>query len=106
MVKITYIEDNGERITVDARPGKSIMKAAVNNGVKGIVAECGGNCACGTCRIYVDEAWRDRLPEPQESEQGMVEYSGDAHGGVRLSCQIEVTAELDGIEVRLPASQY
>ena len=106
MVKITFVEDNGDTKTVDADPGLSIMKAAVNNGVAGIVAECGGNCACGTCRIYVDEAWSARLPPPEESEQEMLEFSEDAHPGVRLSCQIAVTEELEGLEVALPASQY
>jgi len=106
LVKITYIEDNGDSMTVEAEPGLSVMKAATNNGVPGIVAECGGNCACGTCRIYVDEAWSAKLAPPEESEQQMLEFSEDTHPGVRLSCQIPVTEELDGMEVRLPPSQY
>ena len=106
MVKITYVEHNGDRLTVDAKPGESIMKAATNNGVAGIVAECGGNCACGTCRIYVDETWQARLPPPRDGEREMIEYSGDMHPGVRLSCQIPVKEELEGLVVQLPASQY
>ena len=78
MVKITYIEHSGEQVSVEAAPGLSIMKAAVNADVAGIVAECGGNAACGTCRIYVDDAWRAKLPPPRQSEQEMLDYTGDA----------------------------
>ncbi|MEZ5735073.1 MAG: 2Fe-2S iron-sulfur cluster-binding protein [Novosphingobium sp.] len=106
MVKITYIEDSGERHTIDAPLGLSMMKAAVNEGIEGIVAECGGNCACGTCRVYVPEEWRDKLQPPQDTETEMIQYSEDENPGVRLSCQIPVTEELDGIEVRMPKSQY
>lgn len=106
MVKITYIQHDGTRRTIDAPPGLSMMKAAVNQGIEAIVAECGGNCACGTCRIYVEEEWLGKLPPPQPSEIEMIEYTGDANPNVRLSCQIPVTEALDGIEVRMPESQY
>lgn len=106
MARITYIEHDGSQVTVDAEPGLSIMKAAVNNGVAGIAADCGGNCACGTCRVYVDEAWQARLPEARDGEREMIEYSGDANPGVRLSCQIRVTDELDGLVLRLPRNQH
>lgn len=106
MVKVTYIEHNGERRTIDAPPGLSMMKAAVNEGIEGIVAECGGNCACGTCRVYVGEEWRAKLAPPNDSETGMIDYSGDTDPGVRLSCQIPLTEELNGIEVTMPESQY
>lgn len=106
MVKITYITHDGERYEIDAPPGMSMMKAALNAGVEGIVGECGGNCACGTCRIYVPEEWRDKLSPVEESEREMVEYVGDENAEVRLSCQIPVTEELEGIDVRMPDSQY
>ncbi len=106
MVKITYIEHGGTRHTVDAPPGLSMMKAAVNEGIEGIVAECGGNCACGTCRVYIAESWRAKLQPPKDAEREMLEYAGDARPDVRLSCQIPVTDEIDGIEVQMPESQY
>lgn len=106
MVKITYVEADGKRHLIEAKPGRSIMENAVKNSVPGILAECGGSCACATCRVYVDEAWRERLGEPSEIEQSMLEYSGDAAPGVRLSCQMLVTEALDGLIVHLPASQH
>ena len=106
MVRITYIEHDGQAVTVAAPVGQSIMKAAANAGVAGIAADCGGNCACGTCRIYVPEEWRDRLPPSAATEREMVDYSGDHTPGVRLSCQIPVTEELDGLTVRLPRNQH
>ena len=105
MVKITFIGHNGDRVTVDARAGQSVMQAAVSNGVAGIEAVCGGNCACGTCRIYVDHAWREKLPPPGDSEREMIEYAEDPDPGVRLSCQIPVTEDLEGLGVVVPASQ-
>jgi len=106
VIKITYIESSGTRHTIDAPAGESMMKAALNAGVEGIVGECGGNCACGTCRIYVPEEWLDRLPSIQGPEREMIDFAGDETAGVRLSCQIPVTDGLDGIEVHMPESQY
>ena len=106
MVKITYIASNGEEHVLDAKVGQSVMETATRAGLAGIVAECGGACACATCRVYVDEAWRGRTGEPEELEQGMLEFSNDETPGVRLSCQIKVTEELDGLVVRMPESQY
>jgi len=106
LVKITYIEHSGKRHSIDAPLGLSMMKAALNAGVEGIVGECGGNCACGTCRVYVPDEWRDKLPPVGESEREMVAYVGDENANVRLSCQILAKEELDGIEVRMPESQY
>lgn len=106
MAKITYVEASGTEHVVDAKPRLSLMENAVKNGVPGIVAECGGACACATCRVYVDEAWREKTGEPSEMERSMIEYSGDSEDGIRLSCQIAVTEELDGLVVRIPASQY
>ena len=106
MVKITYIEASGATHVVDAKPRLSLMENAVKNNVPGIVAECGGACACATCRVYVHEAWREKTGEASETERGMIEYSGDPAPGIRLSCQIAVTEELDGLIVHLPESQY
>lgn len=106
MVKITFVEHDGARTEVEAAPGQTLMKAATYGGVPGISADCGGNCACGTCRIYVSEAWRAQLPGIQEPEQEMIAFSQDANPGVRLSCQIRVTEALDGLEVDLPESQH
>lgn len=106
MVKITYIEASGAAHVIDAKPRLSLMENAVKNNVPGIVAECGGACACATCRVYVPEAWRDKTGAPSETERGMIEYSEDPSPDIRLSCQITVTEELDGLIVHMPESQY
>jgi 2Fe-2S ferredoxin len=82
------------------------METAVRASFPGIVGECGGACACATCRVYVDEAWRARTGQAEEAERSMVEFAGDATEGVRLSCQIKVSEELEGLVVRTPESQY
>jgi 2Fe-2S ferredoxin len=106
MVRIRYLEANGAEHVVDVKPGLSVMEAAVKNGVPGILGECGGNCACGTCRVYVDErSWREQTGTRSELEQAMVDFHGDQDPNVRLGCQIRVTADLDGFVVRMPASQ-
>jgi 2Fe-2S ferredoxin len=106
MVKITYIDVDGGESVVDARVGQSVMEAAVKNTVPGIVAECGGNCACGTCRVYVDPAWLEATGEASDMEREMIGFSGDEAPNARLSCQIKVRDEFDGLVVRTPASQY
>jgi 2Fe-2S ferredoxin len=106
MVKITYIEADGETRVIDVPPGQSVMEGAAKNGVRGIAADCGGNCACATCRIYVDPSWAAKLGQASDSERDMVEYSGDTEPNVRLSCQIKVTEALDGLVVRMPAEQH
>jgi 2Fe-2S ferredoxin len=106
MVKIKYVEASGAVRTIEAKPGQSVMESAVKNDVPGIVAECGGSCACATCRVYVDDAWQAVLGPPTEMEQSMIEYCGDPMPGVRLSCQLKVTPELEGLVVRTPESQH
>lgn len=106
MPKITYIESNGTAHTVEVEVGCSVMQGAVSNRIPGIVAECGGNCACGTCRVYVDAAWREKTGEASDLEEATMEVREDPTAGKRLSCQIKVTEELDGLIVRMPASQY
>ncbi len=107
MVKVTYVEANGERQTVEARPGQSIMEAATKNGVPGILADCGGAAACGTCRIYVeDAAMRAKMPPLNNLERAMIEFTGDEHPHVRLSCQLKVVDEYHGLVVHMPENQH
>lgn len=106
MVKITYIEASGTAHTVDAKVGETVMEGATKNGVPGITADCGGSSACGTCRIYVDAAWRDRTGEANPMEREMIEFSDEADPSTRLSCQVKVTEALDGLVVRMPKSQH
>lgn len=106
MPKITYIAFDGTETTIDAKEGMSVMQSAVNNGVNGIVAECGGACSCATCHVYVKPEWFDRLPEALPMERGMLDFAAHPQPTSRLSCQIKVTAELDGLVVNTPESQY
>lgn len=106
MPKIIYIAADGSEATVDASKGLSVMQAGVNNGVTGIVAECGGACSCATCHVHVDPAWYGKLPPPQSIEQDMLEFAVGRDETSRLSCQIKITDEMDGLIVRTPASQY
>ncbi len=106
MPKITFIEHNGTEHVVDAEVGMTVMEAAIKNMVPGIEAECGGACACATCHVYVDEAWREKTGQPQEMEEDMLDFAFDVRPNSRLSCQIKVTDELDGLVVRIPEKQF
>lgn len=106
MPSITFIAHDGSAQQVDAAPGLSLMQAAVEANVNGIIGDCGGACACATCHCYVDEAWLGKVPPAESNEAAMLDCVIDPAGNSRLSCQIKVTAELDGLVVRLPASQY
>jgi ferredoxin, 2Fe-2S len=106
MPTITFIEFNGTEHVVDAEPGRSLMQAAVDNGVPGIVADCGGCCSCGTCHCYVDDHAGSGIPAPESAEQSMLEGLLDPAENSRLACQITVTANMTGLTVRLPASQF
>jgi 2Fe-2S ferredoxin len=105
MVQITYIDVDGAARTVEAEAGSTVMETAIRNGVPGIVAECGGACACATCHVYVDEEWRAATGEPQPMEEDMLDFASDVRPNSRLSCQIRVRPELDGLVVRTPARQ-
>jgi 2Fe-2S ferredoxin len=105
MPKITLIEFNGASHTIDAEAGKSLMQNALDNGVPGIDADCGGACACGTCHCFVDPEWRPAVGVPDGMEEAMLGMRPDRTDLSRLSCQIEVTAELEGMVVRLPEYQ-
>jgi 2Fe-2S ferredoxin len=108
MPKVTYIEHSGDEHVVDVPVGENVMRGAVNNGIEGIVGECGGGLACATCHCYVDEAWAGQVGEPtSDDERDMLESAAsEVRPTSRLSCQIEVTPELDGLVVRLPERQY
>ena len=105
MPQITYIGADGTSRTVEAETGSNVMEAAIKHGVPGIEAECGGACACATCHVYVDEAWRAIVGEPSPMEEDMLDFGYDVKPNSRLSCQIKVTAEIDGLVVRVPERQ-
>lgn len=105
MVQITYIEFDGQKHQVDVPPGQSVMEGAVRSGVPGIDADCGGNCACATCHVFIDPAWEGKLTAPLEDERSMLEYVQNAKPNSRLSCQIAVTQGLDGLVVSMPEHQ-
>ena len=105
MPKITYIEKNGNEHVVEAEVGLSVMEAAIRNLVPGIDADCGGACACATCHVYVDPAWLDKLGKKQSMEESMLDFAYEPKENSRLSCQIPITAALDGLVVRLPDMQ-
>jgi len=106
MPKVTYIQPDGAEITLDARDGDSVMETAVKNGVRGIVAECGGACACATCHVFVDEAFTATMGEPGPLEDDMLDgAASDRQANSRLSCQVKMSAELDGLVVRIAPEQ-
>ena len=105
MPTIFFISPDGQRSEVDAEPGTTVMEAAVDNEVPGIIAECGGGCSCATCQVYVGEHWLDRLPPMDEMEDAMLEAATERRPGSRLSCQIEMTPELDGLEVQVAPNE-
>ena len=105
MPKITYITSDGATYPVDAETGSTVMEAAIRNLVPGIEAECGGACACATCHVHVDENWTDVVGRPQPMEEDMLDFAFDVRPTSRLSCQIKVTDELDGLIVRVPERQ-
>jgi 2Fe-2S ferredoxin len=105
VAKITYIEFDGTPHDVDVPSGLSVMEGAIDNNIPGIEAECGGMCSCATCHVYVDPTWVEVTGSPQHIEQDMLESAMDLQDTSRLSCQIEVSDELDGLVVRMPELQ-
>ena len=105
MVSITYVDNSGTGRTVDAELGSTVMETAIKNGVPGIEAECGGACACATCHVYVSEEWRERTGPPSPMEEDMLDFGYDVRPNSRLSCQIKVTAQLEGLLVTTPERQ-
>lgn len=106
MAKITFVQPDGQSQTVEADVGLTVMEAAKKHAIAGIEAECGGACACATCHVYVDDAWRAKVGKPEEMEEDMLDFAFDVREQSRLSCQIKVTAELDGLVVRVPDKQF
>jgi ferredoxin, 2Fe-2S len=105
MPKIVFIEPDGARREITAPVGITLMEAARQNGVRGIVAQCGGACACATCHVYIDPAWAAKLEPIEDMEEGMLETAWEPKENSRLSCQVHVTAEMDGLVVAVPEQQ-
>lgn len=106
MPLITYIDHEENSYEVEVPSGTSVMQAAVDNMIDGIVAECGGSCSCATCHCYIDENWLDKLPPPSGMEKDMLDCVLEPRANSRLSCQVVVTDALEGLVVRLPESQF
>ena len=105
MAKITYIEHNGKNHTIDVTNGLSVMEGAVQNNIPGIDADCGGSMACATCHVYVKEEWFNKLTKKEDGEEDMLDMAFEPKKISRLSCQILVSDELDGLIVTLPEKQ-
>jgi 2Fe-2S ferredoxin len=105
MAKITFVDHSGESRSVDAENGSTVMEAAIRNAIPGIEAECGGACACATCHVYIDEAWREVVGAPTPMEEDMLDFGYDVKPNSRLSCQIKITDALDGLVVMTPERQ-
>jgi len=106
MTKITFIQHDGEQQTLEVEKGLSVMNAAVDNLVEGIDADCGGECNCATCHVYVDDAWMDKVGPTNDAEEAIMSLNPERKETSRLSCQIKLTEELDGLVVHLPEFQY
>jgi 2Fe-2S ferredoxin len=106
MVKITYVQPDGSKQTVDGEVGLTVMETAKKHNIAGIEAECGGACACATCHVYIDPAWREKTGKASGMEEDMLDFAFDVRDESRLSCQIKVIAELDGLVVKVPEKQF
>ncbi len=106
MTKITFIQPSGIDIEVDATPGNSLMQTAIDNMVDGILADCGGSCSCATCHCYIDEKFFDKIPTANATEESMLDFVVEPQDNSRLSCQVVVTDDMDGMVVTLPTSQF
>jgi len=105
MSKITYIEHDGKHHTVNVANELTVMEGATQNNIPGIDADCGGACACATCHVYVDEKWFKKLPKIESAEEDMLDMAYEPNKFSRLGCQITVTADLDGLVVKMPSKQ-
>ena len=105
MPKITYIEHDGKTHTIEVASGLSVMEGAVQNNIPGIDADCGGSMACATCHVYVEESWFNKLPKAEDGEVDMIDMAFEPKKNSRLSCQITVTDDLDGLVVTTPEKQ-
>jgi ferredoxin, 2Fe-2S len=105
MIKITFVDASGQARTVEAEEGSTVMETALKNDVPGIEAECGGACACATCHVYVAEEWMSKVGKPEPMEEDMLDFAFEVRPNSRLSCQIRVRQELDGLTVETPEKQ-
>jgi 2Fe-2S ferredoxin len=105
MPKITFIDNDGTARTIDAELGSTVMEAALASDIPGILATCGGSCACATCHVYVADAWLEKLPPPAVDELDMLDTAHDLKPNSRLSCQIKVTQDIEGLTVTTPSRQ-
>ena len=105
MAKITYIEHNGKSHTIDVANGLTVMEGAIQNDIPGIDADCGGSMACATCHVYVKEEWFDKLVKKEDGEEDMLDMAYEPNKFSRLSCQLTITDELEGLVVKLPEKQ-
>ena len=105
MAKIIYIEHNGKEHTVEVQNGLTVMEGAVQNDIPGIDADCGGSMSCATCHVYVKEDWYDKLPKKEIGEDDMLDQAYEPSSSSRLSCQIMVSDDLDGLSVYMPEKQ-
>lgn len=106
MAKVTFKQSDGSEQTVEAKAGLTLMEAAKTNLVPGIEAECGGACACATCHVYVDDAWIEKTGKPSDMEEDMLDFAFDVRETSRLSCQIKLSDDLDGLIVEVPEKQF
>ena len=105
MAKITYVENNGNTHTVEVAEGLTVMEGAIQNNIPGIDGDCGGGMACATCHVYVKDEWFNKINKKSEGEDDMIDQAYEPKKSSRLSCQIQVSSEIDGLEVNLPEKQ-
>ena len=105
MTKIVYIEHSGKSHSINVQNGLTVMEGAIQNNIPGIDADCGGSMACATCHVYVEEKWLDKLPKADDGEVDMIDMAFEPKKNSRLSCQIMITEELDGLTVITPEKQ-
>ncbi|MEE9381690.1 MAG: 2Fe-2S iron-sulfur cluster-binding protein [Hyphomonadaceae bacterium] len=106
MAKITYVDHEGTELVIEGKNGETVMETAIKNSVPGIDADCGGACACATCHVYVDEAFMEKVGTPEDMEGSMLDFAEGVQPNSRLSCQITVSDDLDGLRVTTPESQH
>jgi len=106
MPKIIYVDHTGEERAIEATNGETVMETAIKNSIPGIDADCGGACACATCHVYIDEGFMEKVGKPEDMEQSMLDFAENVQSNSRLSCQISVSDDLDGLRVTTPESQH
>jgi ferredoxin, 2Fe-2S len=105
MPTVVFVQPDGSRREIEAPAGITLMEVARQNDVLGVVAQCGGACACATCHVYIERSWLSKLEPREEMEESMLETAWEPRDTSRLSCQVHITADLDGLEVTVPRKQ-